>query len=122
MPTMGGTILYAKTPDYLYLYISGYKQFKLLFRDICNTHGCHSLCKNLFLPSRRSVRAENHSDQVLAKDTSLPDLSWTMEKRMRLEAWTFWMRGPAGPAGVCPKPGGKRGIHFGGGSHILKRN
>lgn len=63
---------------------------------------------------------ESHSDQVTAKGVGLPDLSWTMEKRMRLEAWTFWMRGPAGPAGFCPKQGGKRGIHFGGGPTYLR--
>ena len=37
--------------------------------------------------------------------TVLPDLSWTMEKRMRFEAWTFWMRGPPGPGGFCPGQG-----------------
>lgn len=40
-----------------------------------------------------------------AVGTVLPDLSWTMEKRMRLEAWTFWMRGPPGPGGFCPGQG-----------------
>lgn len=40
---------------------------------------------------------------------------------MRLEAWTFWMRGPAGPAGFCPEQGGKRGIHFGGVPHTSEK-
>lgn len=57
---------------------------------------------------------ENHSGRVTAKGAGLPDLSWTIEKRIRLEAWTFWMRGPAGPAGFCPEQGAKKGIRFGG--------
>lgn len=44
----------------------------------------------------------------------LPDLSWTMEKRMRLEACTFWMSGPPGPGSFCPGQGRQEGQVQGG--------
>lgn len=38
-----------------------------------------------------------------------PVLSWTMEKRMRLEECTFWMRGPPETDDFCPGQEGRQG-------------
>lgn len=34
--------------------------------------------------------------------SSIPVLSWTMEKRIRLDECTFWMSGPPGTDDFCP--------------------
>lgn len=38
-----------------------------------------------------------------------PVLSWTMEKRMRLDECTFWMRGPPETDDFCPGQEGRQG-------------
>lgn len=41
------------------------------------------------MPGSTTPVLDPHSRQGAAMGTVLPDLSWTMEKRIRLEAWTF---------------------------------
>lgn len=64
------------------------------------THKSLVRCHSSFLSQRPSGHTsisvisttpvlDPRSGQGAATGTVLPDLSWTMEKRMRLEAWTF---------------------------------